>query len=377
MIAIRTWAAAAILACAAAGARAETPPEPLPSPNPVAGPALPKDAKSVVATNGPATAAQPGCGTVFQPYASDCCKDKGFSGHWFGRLGAWLCYRPLCLRDACDCGSNDCRPPLFSYFQCSPFQRRYDAVCCETGCAGKICGDRGCRAKGPVTISLTLPRLSIGRCDVASCAPPDTTACASGNCAPAKDMSFAGPVGVRATGDVSYQNGPVAANACGSCRPGWFSGVFAGRACGGGGCGLSGLVGNRCGGTGMFAGRCGGTGLFNKQPCPASPSPVKVDLHNLPILAPDEFRTCKAGCAPSGPTDFADPAQTSLGKKLIEKARSELKRGELASARQIASEAYQGSYGVKAEAAGLLKSIEVLESTPAVRQTKATSPAKK
>jgi hypothetical protein len=377
MIAIRTWAAAALVTFAAAGAHAEMPPEPLPSPKPLSGPAVPANAKSVIATGVAAPAAPGSANALFQPYASGCCTEKGFSGHWVGRLGAWLCYRPLCRRDACDCGSNDCRPPLFSYFQCSPFQRRYDAVCCESGCGGRICGDRGCRRKGPVTISLTLPRLSIGRCDAAACPPCAEPPCAGGACAPGKDVSFAGPVGARATGDVSYQNGPVAAGAGGSCRPGWFSGVFAGRACGGGGCGLGGLIGSRCGGTGLLAGRCGGTGLFNKQPCPASPPPVKVDLHNLPILAPEEFKNCKSGHAPGAPADFADPGQPTLGKKLMDKARAELKRGELAAAKQIASEAYHGAYGVKAEAAGLLKSIEVLESTPAVRQTQATAPAKK
>lgn len=362
MIAIRTWAAAALLACAA-GARAETPPEPLPTPKPLAGPAVPKDAKSVLPTSEPA--GKPGCETaVFQPYTSGCA-EKGLSGNCLGRFYAWLCYRPICSRDACDCGANNCRPPLFSYFQCSPFHRRYDAVCCETGCGGKICGDRACRPKGPVTISVTLPRFSIGRCDPSCSTPCADTSCASGSCAAAKDASFAGPVGHRTTGDGSYR-GPAADASCGSCRTGWFGGLFARRSCGSGGCGVSGCA----------SGRLGGTGQFGKHPCPMSPPTTKVDLANLPILSPDGFKCPKPDAAPGVIHELAEPGQMSIGKKLIEKARTELKRGELASAKQIAGEAFQGSYGVKAEAAGLLKSIEVLESTPAVRQAKATAPAK-
>ncbi|MSR30090.1 MAG: hypothetical protein EXR99_01165 [Gemmataceae bacterium] len=54
-------------------------------------------------------------------------------------------------------------------------------------------------------------------------------------------------------------------------------------------------------------------------------------------------------------------AESNHGKSLLEKARLELRSGQTVSARRLAVEAYQGPYGIKEEAANVLRSIDLEE----------------
>ena len=52
-------------------------------------------------------------------------------------------------------------------------------------------------------------------------------------------------------------------------------------------------------------------------------------------------------------------APAGQGKTLLEKARMELRSGQSTNARRLAEEAFQGPYGVKEEAAAVLRTIDV------------------
>lgn len=66
---------------------------------------------------------------------------------------------------------------------------------------------------------------------------------------------------------------------------------------------------------------------------------------------------------PSGTPDFPGSpvaeAPAGQGKTLLEKARMELRSGQSTNARRLAEEAFQGPYGVKEEAAAVLRTIDV------------------
>ncbi|NBR04624.1 MAG: hypothetical protein EBT92_02525 [Planctomycetes bacterium] len=51
--------------------------------------------------------------------------------------------------------------------------------------------------------------------------------------------------------------------------------------------------------------------------------------------------------------------ESNQGKMMLEKSRLELRSGQLVAARKLAVEAYQGAYGVKEEAASVLRSIDI------------------
>ncbi len=52
-------------------------------------------------------------------------------------------------------------------------------------------------------------------------------------------------------------------------------------------------------------------------------------------------------------------AESNQGREMLEKARLELRSGQLLAARKLAVEAYQGNFGVKEEAASVLRSIDI------------------
>lgn len=65
-------------------------------------------------------------------------------------------------------------------------------------------------------------------------------------------------------------------------------------------------------------------------------------------------------------------AESNQGKMLLEKSRLELRSGQLVAARKLAVEAYQGTYGVKEEAASVLRSIDIEDVNQKMLETRRT-----
>jgi hypothetical protein len=65
-------------------------------------------------------------------------------------------------------------------------------------------------------------------------------------------------------------------------------------------------------------------------------------------------------------------AESNQGKMMLEKARLELRSGQLVAARKLAVEAYQGTYGVKEEAASVLRSIDIEDVNQKMLETRRT-----
>ena len=65
-------------------------------------------------------------------------------------------------------------------------------------------------------------------------------------------------------------------------------------------------------------------------------------------------------------------SESNQGKMMLEKSRLELRSGQLVAARKLAVEAYQGSYGVKEEAASVLRSIDIEDVNQKMLETRRT-----
>lgn len=65
-------------------------------------------------------------------------------------------------------------------------------------------------------------------------------------------------------------------------------------------------------------------------------------------------------------------AESNQGKMMLEKSRLELRSGQLVAARKLAVEAYQGTYGVKEEAASVLRSIDIEDVNQKMLETRRT-----
>ena len=65
-------------------------------------------------------------------------------------------------------------------------------------------------------------------------------------------------------------------------------------------------------------------------------------------------------------------AESNQGKMILEKSRLELRSGQLVAARKLAVEAYQGAYGVKEEAASVLRSIDIEDVNQKMLETRRT-----
>lgn len=65
-------------------------------------------------------------------------------------------------------------------------------------------------------------------------------------------------------------------------------------------------------------------------------------------------------------------SESNQGKALLEKSRLELRSGQLVAARKLAVEAYQGTYGVKEEAASVLRSIDIEDVNQKMLETRRT-----
>jgi type II secretory pathway component GspD/PulD (secretin) len=85
------------------------------------------------------------------------------------------------------------------------------------------------------------------------------------------------------------------------------------------------------------------------SPAPAQPaaSGVALTVLNTP-----------ANPAPAPPANVLPTVTTNHGRVLLDKARMELRKGQLSAARQMTEEAWRGNYGVQEEAAALLRSID-------------------
>lgn len=258
------------------------------------------------------------------PYAHTC-DNQQYTQTCFGRCVHWLMYKPVCDGTPCEANYGPrCYPPLFTYFTCSPFNRKYkpyDGCVCEKPCLGLFsrfgfgsrcrscengepCGT-SCRSNGPFTISITFPGISFSRGE---------TCCENNDCCPApkRERLFAPKCTVPC--DESPNNScpvvkerrtflprPFAAKPCedaavcteGSCageccRPRIFNGRLLGflhTSCGVGGCGW-----------------CG----YGKQCCTKEVhSPV--DFEHMPIVAPQGIKDAKPGTLRDMPSTIAPP----------------------------------------------------------------------
>ncbi|MBX7104123.1 MAG: hypothetical protein K1X57_08575 [Gemmataceae bacterium] len=270
----------------------------------VTAPAVRAQEKTVIqGTNGGQPIA--GCtGPAIVPY-SHGCQDQKFTNNCLGRIGAWLTYRPLFSGTPCECDAKVCcAPAAYTFFTPSRYGKCYEPYkcsSCDNSCGagwrlrnlfgGGSCGSSSCENRGPTTICLTLPKISFSRgCDNACAAPACKPAapCATGkcapaaNCAPCKDRCLPLP---RAIPDNS---------SCGVC--GLFAGRFSGCGCGVGSCGIgSRLLGHNVGKT-----------------CCSTPAAQKVDLNNLPILPPQNVRSCDIGHLAEANQTPAPPAAEIL-----------------------------------------------------------------
>src|SRR5262249_5680815 len=79
---------------------------------------------------------------------------------------------------------------------------------------------------------------------------------------------------------------------------------------------------------------------------------------NMPISAKASSMTVSA---PSDSAPAALAAESNQGQILLDKARQELRKGDTETARRLAVEAYNGSYGVRAQADAVIHSIDAEE----------------
>jgi hypothetical protein len=252
---------------------------------------------------------------VDDPYAHTY-QNQEYTQSCVGRCVHWLMYKPVCDGTPCEAAYGPkCYPPLFTYFSCSPFNRNYKpydgCICEKPSFRGMFCGWFGgrcrsceneescgssCRSKGPWTISITFPGISISRggdcCEASDACPapkrericalaPKCAApcdpCPYNSCPVVKERCpilprpFAGKV-------CDDSSATCTDGSCGDncCRPRLFSGR------------LLGFLSTGCG-----VGSCGSCG-YGKQCCSGQVhSPV--DLEHLPIVAPSEIKDAKPG----------------------------------------------------------------------------------
>ncbi len=241
--------------------------------------------------------------TPIVPY-SHACQTKEFAPTCLGRLGNWFTYRPLCDCAPCEahCGPR-CYPPLFSYFTTSPFNRchkPYDCGECnkswfsgwrKTKCASDKSCAAPCESKGPWTISVVFPGISVKRagevCETTEtcptpkrervCAP--TTSCPP--CPTIKDrfMTLPRPISAKASENSSAgcPEGKCSELTCSEpkCGPRVFSGKILNR------------VTQACA-TPICAPCSNGK-------CCSGPVHSPVDFQHLPILPPQNIKGCKPG----------------------------------------------------------------------------------
>src|SRR5207237_8578751 len=67
------------------------------------------------------------------------------------------------------------------------------------------------------------------------------------------------------------------------------------------------------------------------------------------------------GAPPTPPPALPSANGMVQGQSVLEKARMELKRGQTEAARQLATQVYNGPFGLQSEAAQVLRSIDVEE----------------
>jgi type II secretory pathway component GspD/PulD (secretin) len=100
-----------------------------------------------------------------------------------------------------------------------------------------------------------------------------------------------------------------------------------------------------------------------------SPSPMAVEQPPVPTLAPEgqlRLRT-PANMSPVAPAQHQEtppaavPSTMPSGQEMLDKARLEIQRGELETARRLAVEVYNGPYGLQAQADAVLHSIDAAE----------------